>query len=402
MDLELANATRPQLLERIAEICRNHQEPIDKNTWDSVDERTGLPNYTDEDLRTVLALVNQDYYTLFRRYSIRRYGKGICYLARNLYNYIRVYVLTYDPLTGVEHTDRQRKSIIDAMKMFARTPGEMQEILEAERFVNSTVVERRRMLGQIQYANSNSDYDSDSDPDSDSDGDEDGETRFEREQRIRQEQLVERILLMEQEVDDRLRQIQVPPRFPIPGPIRPPSSQDDLRHMIQFAEHYQAYLNRLSAVEVIRQYTVVKYRISFLQFDYRQPKASLTKGRLYLHLQLNMVETSMRVHPDRYQREYEEERWDEGDVLERYMERIAQPYENVDIMDRPNEDERDQKMAELSDQLTLMFQRPFSEEESLLWWEIWIRMVIQLELWNNIYNTREEFLWHALLNVFFG
>lgn len=126
---ELANASRPELLQRIAEVCYNSEEPFDHEEWDSVEE-DGQPKYSDDDLRSVVALTNEELFTLFQPIQ----GKGHCYLLKRLYDYIRIRAITVNPLTLQPLTQMQRTTIINAMRAFF--PENMEEINQAENFVN--------------------------------------------------------------------------------------------------------------------------------------------------------------------------------------------------------------------------------------------------------------------------
>ena len=364
---QLLTATRPELLAKIAEVCYNDEEPFDKNLWDSIDEETGLPNYSDDDLRTVLKLVGEEYYTIFIRRSMRNNRRSNCYLARNLYNYIRARVLTYDPLTGVELTDRQRASIIEAMKRFAQTDEELNEILEAEQFVNSTVAQRRRTLGEDEHPGLEDFQDDDSDSESDDSGD----------------LQLQRVIFMGDFLAGQMRQLEL--FDPLTGAIRPPSLEEQIQHRRHYEDYFKAYLETSQPSTIFQVLTKVKARLDWLDTRHHElSSSSKSKAWMYLLLQQDMLETfiaSRETDPAFMNAsnspEIQEFRnnfgMDEEMMLGGFMRHLFQEDENMGVIERQN------RKRLLMDQVTLMFQRPFSQNEARFWYERWIFKVLEIE-----------------------
>lgn len=119
----LRNATRDQLLHRIAEVCYNDQfeDPLPPHTkWQDM---------TTEQLRTVVSLVDEELFTLFHRSKERRR----CSLLETLYDYIKIRGIAFNPMNDNRpFTRHERSTIFTAMKAFF--PDRMDEIEKAEHF----------------------------------------------------------------------------------------------------------------------------------------------------------------------------------------------------------------------------------------------------------------------------
>ena len=57
-------------------------------------------NMETDELRTVVSLVSEELFTLFRSSE----GQRHCYILGQLYDYVKLRSITVDPLTGRRHT----------------------------------------------------------------------------------------------------------------------------------------------------------------------------------------------------------------------------------------------------------------------------------------------------------
>lgn len=377
---EIANATRAELLEKIAEVCFNHEEPNDHDEWDRRDAN-GQPIYSDDDLRTVVVLTNQEeFFTLLQYPRItRNRGKGHCFLLERLYDFIRIRAITNNPVTGIPLTESQKARIINAMKTFF--PDRMEEILAAERFVNRRVGDRRAIENGQMLVDSEDSDDTEEDRDGLNTDSEDEENDVLETSDPFPYALVDETVLLQQ--FQRLEEL-----YPIPGPSSGYTRASEhmyAQNIDRFQEHIKEHIRQrqqqgdntlINDLSVL--YNILKERSQNFTFaaDYVHAHQdviydfflSLGDDRLLWRLNLNNTRAARRASV--YYRRY-------LDILRRYSERYSAQHEALTYTEI-----RPQYLHALN-QVLYFFDREFSFEESLLWYERFCVLEIHLEVLEN-------------------
>jgi hypothetical protein len=140
----LDQMSRDELLEKNAEYCYNKEEDIlSFDEWRDIenmsteekekltaDQWRELETISTEKLRSIVGILDEDLFTLFRASNGRRY----CHLLQELFQYIKVSAIAVEPRTRRPYTRDERLMITTAMKVFF--PDKIEEIREAERFID--------------------------------------------------------------------------------------------------------------------------------------------------------------------------------------------------------------------------------------------------------------------------
>ena len=125
---QLEQLSRTELEDRITRYCFDSK--IDLLT---LEELAGLD---DDVLRTMVSLVDDELFTLFRdhrRDANNENDKRHCHLLKSLFDYIKVQAIAVEPITRRPYSVDERMMILTAMKVFF--PERMEEIRQAEEFV---------------------------------------------------------------------------------------------------------------------------------------------------------------------------------------------------------------------------------------------------------------------------